>query len=191
MTSSFVMWTWHSNIVMSHVQCLIYMIHLCRRLAFFFCFVFLVLDDWSVCFVIKQKTTKTSGGRCLTDISERSLDNGCGLSRSLRSLYENGVPDGDWWWTLTILLLGDGDASQPTPNLTRPHSKHPAICHFHLSCALQKTKWLIKIRKKRARAHGCTFPRSLLLDFIKMIKYHYWNLKKCHTVKNPLKWERT
>lgn len=94
MTSSFVMWTWHGNIVMSHVQCLIYMIHLCRRLAFFF--FFLVLDDWSACFVIKQKTTKTSGGRCLKDISERSLDNGCGLARSLRSLYENGVPDGDW-----------------------------------------------------------------------------------------------
>lgn len=80
--------------------------------------------------------------------------------------------------------------ANPQPDPT-PHSKHPAICHFHISCALRKTKWLIKIRKKRARAHGCTFPRSLLLDFIKMIKYHYWNLKKCHTVKNPLKWERT
>ena len=38
MTSSSVMWTWHSNIVMSHVCRLIYMTCLCRRLAFVFFF---------------------------------------------------------------------------------------------------------------------------------------------------------
>lgn len=166
MTSSFVMWTWHSNIVMSHVQCLIYMIHLCRWLAFCFSGV-----GWLECvFCNKIENYKEKWRKsCLMDISERSLGNGCGLSWILRSLYENSVPMGDGWWTLTILLLGVMMLPlNPTPNTLQ--------CPFHLSCASKKkTDWQ-RESKERELTAAPSFKACCWI--LKKIKYHYWNLKK-------------
>lgn len=58
MNSSFVMWT--RRCVLCHMRDVrIYVTRLCRRLAFFVSLLFFfLLDDWSVCFVIKTENYK-------------------------------------------------------------------------------------------------------------------------------------